>query len=801
MRKWTSTAGAIFMAAAAVYTGQALLVKPASAANAASSGNSSAQAASTPASPFRPQTSAASAQPTGENFFKNAPATSPATAPAANANGSDATAVATSGDSSAAPATAPSTQPGDGTATGDGGGEGTSVSSTDVNVNDTGAVEIHVNDANLVEVLRMLSLQSQKNIIASKEVGGKVTANLYGVTVREALDAILSANGYGYKEKGNFIYVYTEKELQEKEKAERKMVTEVFHLHYTPAANVQTMIKPILSEGAALAFSTAAASGIDSGVKDVGGNSHSTDDVMVITDFPENLDRIRAVIKEVDKRPQQILIEATILRAALNEDNALGVDFTVLGGIRFDEMIGTPAETRVAAPNGALQSPSDPKVGTAGYTAVNTGFTNNVPSGGLKIGYVQNNIAVFLSALEQVTDTTIVANPKVLALNKQRGEVIVGRKDGYKTTTVTENVAVESVEFLDTGTRLVFRPYIADDGYIRMEIHPEDSSGGLTTANLPFKITTEVTSNVMIKDGHTIVIGGLFRESSTSSKSQVPFLGNIPLLGTLFKSQRDQTVREEIIILLTPHIIKDDATYSKLSEEQQKEADKLRTGVRRGMMPWGRERLAESDYEHALADLNKAKPDRKSALWHLDSAINLNPQFSEAIDLKQELTGKEVSSADNSSIRNFVRRVMMAERFDAEATTQPSDDVLTPTPMTPMTPTTRPAMNENSDSTALEGPAVQPVSETAPLVAIAPPATEPTTRPAVAKSGTRHQPFTYGSCDDCDDAMAIDKEDQQPSNQQDMTAAPTDEVTPNAGEDQPSDSSSTGGQDPDDEQR
>jgi len=127
-----------------------------------------------------------------------------------------------------------------------------------------------------------------------------------------------------------------------------------------------------------------------------------------------------------------------------------------------------------------------------------------------------------------------------------------------------------------------------------MEIHPEDSSGGLTAANLPFKITTEVTSNVMVKDGHTIVIGGLFRESTDTIRSQVPFLGNLPLAGYLFRQQRDQTTREEIIILLTPHIVKDDSVYSEESQQLMKDAEKLRVGVRKGMMPFGRERLAET---------------------------------------------------------------------------------------------------------------------------------------------------------------------------------------------------------------
>src|SRR5207247_4378378 len=127
--------------------------------------------------------------------------------------------------------------------------------SSEVSVSDVGTVEIHVNDANLVEVLRMLSLQSQKNIIASKDVRGTITANLYDVTVREALDAILHANGYAYREKGNFIYVYTAKEMAEQEKADRKATTEVFRLFYTPAANAVTMIKPVLSTEAQVSSS------------------------------------------------------------------------------------------------------------------------------------------------------------------------------------------------------------------------------------------------------------------------------------------------------------------------------------------------------------------------------------------------------------------------------------------------------------------------------------------------------------------------------------------------------------------
>lgn len=607
--------------------------------------------------------------------------------------------------------------------------EGQPVRAGQVNVSEAGTVEIHVVDANLLEVLRMLAAQSQRNIIASKEVRGAVTANLYDVTIREALDAILHSNGFAYREKGNFIYVYTTKELQEIEKASRKVGTEVFRLFYTPAANAANMIKPVLSDQGQVALTVPATAGLDSGTTEVGGNSHATDDILVITDFPENLDKVREVLKEIDRRPQQILVEATILRASLTEDNALGVDFNVLAGVNFNGVLGSAAQLTgpsLTAP-GESTFPTGPLSRGVGGFGTGNNFTQGI-NNGLRMGFVSDNISVFVAALEGVTDTTVLANPKILALNKQKGEVIVGRKDGYLTTTVTSSSTVQTVEFLDTGTRLIFRPFIGDDGYIRMEVHPEDSSGGLTAnSNLPFKITTEVTSNIMVKDGHTVVIGGLFRESSDSSRNQVPLLGNIPLAGNLFRNQRDRTTREEIIILLTPHIIKDDSAYSADSIAQAKDFDKLRVGVRKGMMVTGRERLAEISFEKAQAELARPEPDRAKALWHLDIATNLNPKFKEAIELKEKLTGAELSSVDNSSVRGFVKRRVMAESG--------------------MPPSTRPASRRLDEPKAKteEQPAstLQARSEPVPVAPVAPsvPLAPPVAKPAgTSSSATAAQP-------------------------------------------------------------
>jgi type IV pilus assembly protein PilQ len=701
MRNWTKTAGILFMAASAVYSGRWIIA-----------GTGEAQ-----------ETSSREAKPAqdGSDPFASSPSTQP---------------------SDASPATQPSVV-----------SKGQSVSAAQVNVNDAGTVEIHVNDANLVEVLRMLSLQSQKNIIASKEVHGTITANLYDVTVKEALDAVLHANGYDYREKGNFIYVYTTKEIQEMEQAARVKKTEIFRLYYTPAANAVNLLKPVLSADAQVALTTPAKAGLAQGATGAGGDDHAGDDMLVVTDFPENLSRAHQILREVDRRPQQVLVEATILRASLNENNQLGVDFTVLGGVNFSSLNALSAGSGSTSTTTGGPSPSNTVNSTLTGTIIDTpgagpllknGYVNgNFGGSGLNLGVITNNVGIFLQALEAVTDTTVLANPKVLVLNKQQGEVHVGDNIGYKTAVTTETLTASTVSFLDTGIRLIFRPYIGDNGYIRLEIHPENSTGGLDTNQNPFKNTTEITTDVMVKDGRTIVIGGLFQDSTTRARSQVPFLGSLPGVGPLFRQQTDTTVRQEVIVLLTPHIIKDLDTYGDASDDEQKYADRLEIGARRGLMPWGRERLAESWYEMAVQEMNKPHPNRQLVLWHLNCAINLNPMFSEAMELRSQVTGRELIATDDSTIRSFVRRQILNDRVNP--TTEPSPDPVVMIDAAPATRTedaARPAAKPQPAASAGTVPdATQPAAvannDVQPVIA---PATQPSDElaaPVVKKEGAK----------------------------------------------------------------
>ncbi len=526
--------------------------------------------------------------------------------------------------------------------------------------NESGIIpEIHFQETDLRKVLQFLNTEGRKNIIATREVSGMVTADLYNVTFMEALDAVLNSAGFVYVEKGDFIYVYTPKQLEEINKAQRKMAVRTFRLAYITATDAQKLIGPALSDEGTVAITPASSVGIATSSTDAGGNNHANDDVLVVRDYEENLQKITKIIRELDVKPEQVLIEATILRATLTESNALGIDFNALAGMDFESMNST---------SNGLQSMTTGEVSgsnlnTDGSATFRTDFNSAITGGGMTVGFISNEISFFIRAIESVTDVTVLANPKLLVLNKQRGEVMVGNRDGYLTTTVTETVATQTVQFLETGTRLIVRPYVGKNGYVRMEIHPEDSSGSVEevgTSVLPSETTTEVTSNVLVRDGHTIVIGGLFRERTNNGRAQVPMIGNVPYVGTLFRRTTDGTTREEVIILITPHIV-DQEIDEAVSEQIKNDVERFRVGQRKGMMWFGRERLAQSHLRaarRALSDDN-----RGMALWHVDAALALEPRMEEAIRLKERLTEKAYWSDEHrySTTKYIIEKMIMGE--------------------------------------------------------------------------------------------------------------------------------------------
>jgi type IV pilus assembly protein PilQ len=534
-----------------------------------------------------------------------------------------------------------------------------------VEVSDYDLVDLHVNNEDLGNILQLLSIQSSRNIISSNNVQATVTADLYGVTFYEALDSILHVNGFGYIEKGNFIYVYTAEELAEFEALSRQPVTRIIDLDYLNATDAAEFAKMLLSESGAITANAATeAFTITDGVPN-GADNYANSATIVVYDYEENVEEIQALIDELDTKPAQILIEATILQTTLNEANAFGVDFALIQNLDFTDFVGTGGPLSVV--DGLLTGAGETVDGTAvdvpggsDGTALQSTPGNTSGPATLKAGFVNGDVGVFMRVLDEITDVTVVSNPKLLTLNRQPARVLVGTRVGYLNSTTTDTSTTQSVEFLDVGTQLAVRPFVSKNGLIRLELRPQVSNftlrqvadGAGNNVTIPDEDTTEMNTNVMVRDGQTVVLGGLFTETTSSNRSQVPVLGDIPLVGNAFKGYDDSTRRSEIIFLITPSII-NDTVLAETGEMGNQYIEHARFGARKGLLPWSRERRVGQ----LLIDARQYADEGniEEALAKVDRALSLSPMSADARALRSELTGKVRTAPSRSLINGMLK--------------------------------------------------------------------------------------------------------------------------------------------------
>lgn len=525
-------------------------------------------------------------------------------------------------------------------------------------------------DTRIRDALRVLAQRFQKNIVPSPNVDGVLSfTSLYNVTFEEAMDAILGPN-FRYEQEGQLMKVYTKEEYKRIKEDPDRMTHKVFTLYYLTADEAAKLVKPVLSKSAVVQTSTVAEQEISAGGgasgtgaslgSGGGGNTLAIQDTIVVFDFPENIAKAEEVIKNLDTRPKQVLVEATILAAVLNEGMELGVDWNFMAGIALDGTAGTDDYvTGDTVDRGSEAThPIDQIDQVPGTPIETTGFAT-VGGSGLRVGISSGDMRVFITALEGVTDTTILANPKILTVNKQEGSVLIGTNLGYRSSTTisTGGIATEGeVEFLQTGTLLVFRPYIGSDGYIRMDIYPKDSDASLNEDGVPTETTTQLRTNVVVQDGETIVIGGLFRDVTTAARSQIPLLGDLPLVGALFRASRDATRREEVIILLTPHII--DSANQTDGEARLADIGRKREGARDALQGIGRSKIASDHYVKAVEYYTDDK--KVEALCELDAALAVRPTYLEALRLKERIVG-EVSPDEVARMERIMLGIIEQE--------------------------------------------------------------------------------------------------------------------------------------------
>ncbi|MFN7020742.1 MAG: hypothetical protein ACK4WH_05360 [Phycisphaerales bacterium] len=516
-----------------------------------------------------------------------------------------------------------------------------------VKVSEHNTFTLQLNDEELSNVLKLISIQTQKNIVASKNVTGKVTASLYNVTFDEAMSAILHVNGFTYMTNGNFIYVYTQEEYKQIEASLKKRVAKVIRLNYLNSEDAREFVTPLLSkDGGEIKTNTKTKDFSISDKSPVGKDDYALGATLVVIDFEENIAAIEDLIRQIDTRPAQVLVEATILQTALNEANAFGVDFSIIGDIDFLDFarIGGPlsAVNNLIKGGDGTSSGFSPPDNRGGAVVSNPGNTSG--PGTMKVGLTWNDVSVFLRLLDQVTDSTILSNPKILALNRQPARVLVGKRVGYLNTTSTETSTTQSVEFLDTGTQLYFRPFVSSEGEIRMELKPQvsvaeirtvtDANGAAVT--IPDEVTQELVTNVNVKDGQTVVLGGLFTENTSFTRRQVPFLGDLPIIGTAFRGNEDSTQRAEIIFLITPTIVTD-TMIAASAERAGADIERLRAGNRQGLLPWSQDRMTSALNVEAERLAQEGKYDQ--ALHKIQRSLSLKPNQPEAFRIRERITG------------------------------------------------------------------------------------------------------------------------------------------------------------------
>ncbi|MFH1715464.1 MAG: secretin N-terminal domain-containing protein [Elusimicrobiota bacterium] len=403
--------------------------------------------------------------------------------------------------------------------------------------------------AELRDVLRVLSLKSGINIIPDDNVEGLVTVHLENVTFEEALDTILLQKNYSWERIGdNRIRVI----------AKKMVTTRVFKLNYSNSSDMITIVKNLLSEQGKVV--------VDERIN-----------TLIISDELQHIRRIEELIKELDKQPQQVRIEAKLIEVDITNDTDLGVNWSYAQSGESNGVTTSIGGAQLGSPGGggAYLSPGElaQQYKTDGnydnisgkalsVAAGGTGMENPLsPQGGaFSIGAVSDNMILNarLSLLQKKGKTKTLSNPKIVTVNNKTAHILIGEKVPYVTSTIVPGTGTtQETTFVDIGIQLEVTPTINADDRIILKVHPEVSTLRALNPEGPRIATREADTTVLIKSGETIAIGGLITDADIQASEQIPILGELPILGYLFKHKTSNKERVELIIFLTPTIVED----------------------------------------------------------------------------------------------------------------------------------------------------------------------------------------------------------------------------------------------------
>jgi len=407
------------------------------------------------------------------------------------------------------------------------------VSTEDVSAE--GNVSLDFRDADIQNVLRILSYKSGLNIVTGPEVTGLVSIKLKDVPWRQALEVILETYGYAYEQKGNILTVTTIENMKKRREdamvlsEQEKLGTRTFVLNYAKATDVISSIEKMKTDRGSI-------------------NYDERTNSLIVRDTSSNMMLIEEVIDRLDATTPQVLIEAKIVETTLSNSEKLGINWvtqaTISAAARPLTWPFTPhSENKYAG--------SDDFPGAA---------EGDFSYGTLNFSQLQ----AIMELLRSRTDTNILSNPRIVTLDNQTARIVVGSQYPLPEYTYNEEQAqlqVSGWQYKDIGIIFEVTPHVNNAGYITVDLEPKITEildfVTVESTSLPQLSTEEARTKVMVKDGETLVIAGLIKDKIQDIRKKTPILGDIPLLGLIFQKTEKTVTKTDLLIFLTPHILND----------------------------------------------------------------------------------------------------------------------------------------------------------------------------------------------------------------------------------------------------
>ena len=452
-------------------------------------------------------------------------------------------------------------------------------------------ISLDFKEADIRDVLKVIAYKSGVNVVASPEVTGTVNVKITDVPWEKAMDVILKTYGYAYDKQGTIIMVAPLDKLTAQRKMEQDLAqvqptqTEVVTLRYIDGVDAKKAIEPQLSprgKVTILEITGQAGWGFGTGSEKKARTAQLTSrsKTLIVSDIPPVLDKIKKVLEDIDVKPKQILIETKLIEVNLNKLKDFGFDFAT--GSTGADITTAGAVTKESITKdlkagghslGNLVTPSIFVPKTTAITTTNTGLDLVFQ----KLAGTQ--FEVILHALDENVATNTLSAPSILTLDNQEATILVGEQFPIVSTTKSSDtsttVDVSLEEYKDIGIQLNVVPQISgkEKDYINMIVHPSVTSEGTLVENkYPIILTREAQTQVMIKSGETIMIGGLIKDVKSESDIGIPFLRKIPFLGKMFFDRKTyNTEKVELLIFITGYIVDDkNLTAEQLASLDQK---------------------------------------------------------------------------------------------------------------------------------------------------------------------------------------------------------------------------------------